>query len=196
MREILFGIFILVSSMSFADEPMRRVAVTFDDLPTVNVADATDPGRRRMTLDLLKTISDRQIPAIGFVNETQLSDGGEIKNERVDLLRLWLAAGLDLGNHSYSHPDLHRVPLGEFKSDVLRGEETTRQLLAEQARQPEFFRHPFLHTGTDLETKRSLEAFLAEHGYRVAPVTIDNSEWIFARAFLLAKRAGDEVLAD
>ena len=34
-----------------------------------------------------------------------------------------------------------------------------------------------------LENKIALEDFLEQHGYEVAPVTIDNSEWIFARAF-------------
>ena len=28
-----------------------------------------------------------------------------------------------------------------------------------------------------------IHAFLAAHGYRVAPVTMDNSDWIFARAY-------------
>jgi hypothetical protein len=32
-----------------------------------------------------------------------------------------------------------------------------------------------------------VESWLADHGYRVAPVTIDNSEWAFARAYASAK---------
>jgi peptidoglycan/xylan/chitin deacetylase (PgdA/CDA1 family) len=160
---LLLFLFSFVSSALTAQEPARKVAVTFDDLPTVNLVDTSDAGRRTMTLSLLKTLADRRIPAIGFVNERQLSENDELVDERADLLRLWLAAVLSLGYHSYSHPDLHKVPLKDFQVDVLRGERVTRELLAEYERQPQFFRHPFLHTGTDLETKRSLENFLAEH---------------------------------
>jgi hypothetical protein len=46
-----------------------------------------------------------------------------------------------------------------------------------------YFRHPFLWTGLSLETKSDLGRFLGEHGYTIAPVTIDNSDWIFARAY-------------
>jgi hypothetical protein len=46
-----------------------------------------------------------------------------------------------------------------------------------------YFRHPFLHAGTTLQTKRAFEQFLAARGYTVAPVTIDNDEWIFAGAY-------------
>ncbi|MEE8524760.1 MAG: polysaccharide deacetylase, partial [Thermoanaerobaculia bacterium] len=37
-------------------------------------------------------------------------------------------------------------------------------------------------------------AFLTERGYRVAPVTVDNSEWIFARAYDEALDRGDKPL--
>ena len=57
-----------------------------------------------------------------------------------------------------------------------------------------FFRHPLLHTGLDLETKLGLERILEEHGYLVAPVTMDNSEWIYARAFDIAYADADESL--
>lgn len=179
-----------------ADDPARRVAVTFDDLPTVSIADATDEGRRRVTENLLESLVNLDIPVTGFVNESKLADdSGEIVDAQVDLLRLWLDAGFDLGNHSYAHPDLHRVSLEVFQADVLRGERVTRRLLAESGKSLRYFRHPFLHTGLSLEVKADFEHFLEEHGYRVAPVSIDNSEWIFARAYVNALQSADEALA-
>ena len=196
VRLILMTAIFLASSISLAQEIARKMAVTIDDLPNVNVAVDTDHGRRRMTLDLLNGLAGRDIPAIGFVNETQLyNQDGQLIDSRVDLLQLWLAAGFDLGNHSFSHPDLHRVPLEEFKADVVRGEIMIRELLAEFGKSPQFFRHPYLHTGTSLETKSDFETFLGAKGYRVAPVSIDNSEWIFARAYVIALRTGDDELA-
>ncbi len=87
---------------------------------------------------------------------------------------------MDLGNHTYSHFDLHRTPLDEFERDTTRGEEVTRSLLAERGKSLRYFRHPFLHTGRSLETKRAFDEFLAARGYTIAPVTHDNGEWIFA----------------
>lgn len=182
--------------VSGAQSTERRMAITIDDLPTVNVVDTSIAGRRTVTMNLLRALTQREIPATGFVNEIQLYEDGTLVDERVELLRLWLSAGMDLGNHAYSHPDLHRVSLDEFKADVMRGETVTRGLLEAVGREPVFFRHPYLHTGIDLATKRAFEEFLAGHGYRVAPVSIDNSEWIFARAYFLARQAGDDTLAD
>ncbi len=187
-------LFLFVSTAGMADE--RIVAVTFDDLPIAAAGSKSESTRRKITLRLLHALTERDIPAIGFVNEVGLLVDDMVSEQRVDLLRLWLAAGLDLGNHSYSHPDLHRVSAQEFSEDVIRGHTITRSLLAERGRAPEYFRHPYLHTGRSLEIKQSIESFLAEHGYKVAPVTIDNSEWIFARAFDLALLDSNFELAD
>ena len=186
------GVLALTSAQA-ADQ--HRVAITFDDLPAVAISRDDARTRRIVTMRLLHALVERDIPAIGFVNEGKFTTDGVVDEEQVNLLRLWLDAGFELGNHSFSHPDLHRIPLDEFQDNVLRGESVTKKLLAERGRKPEFFRHPYLHTGRDLETRDNFEIFLAAHDYRVAPVTIDNSEWIFARAYVLAVNAGDLHLA-
>ena len=78
---------------------------------------------------------------------------------------------------------------------MLDGEVVTRPLLESVGRSPRYFRHPYLHTGTSLATRDALQRFLAEHGYRVAPVTIDNQEWIYARAYDHALYREDAELA-
>jgi peptidoglycan/xylan/chitin deacetylase (PgdA/CDA1 family) len=158
------------------------VAVTFDDLPMTSMRYELET-LRAITAKLIDGIRRSEVPAIGFVNEDKLLTDGKTDPAKVALLRQWPDAGLELGNHTYSHPDLHRVELTEFQQDVLRGERVTRELMRQQGLELRYFRHPFLHTGRSLETKRALEAFLDRHGYRVAPVTHDNSEWIFARAY-------------
>lgn len=168
----------------------RSVAVTFDDLP-LNTLSRDNVAWQEMTTRLLGHIRAYQIPAIGFVNEGKLYPDDRLDSVRVHLLRQWLEAGLELGNHTYSHPDLHHTPLAEFLADLRRGEVVTRPLMREFGRELRYFRHPFLHTGRDLETKTGLEAYLQENGYTVAPVTIDNSEWIYARAYELSLQAKD-----
>jgi peptidoglycan/xylan/chitin deacetylase (PgdA/CDA1 family) len=104
---------------------------------------------------------------------------------------MWLDAGLELGNHTYSHRDLNTTPLEHFEADTLRGEVVTRQLLERKGRRLRYFRHPFLRVGSDLQKRRAFEAFLSRHGYTVAPVTIDNDEFVYAAAYAKALRRGD-----
>ncbi|MDX1440035.1 MAG: hypothetical protein R3284_09045, partial [Rubricoccaceae bacterium] len=56
------------------------------------------------------------------------------------------------------------------------------------------FRHPYLHTGDTAEKKAVLRSFLEERGYTIAPVTIDNDEWLFARAYARALQQGKDNL--
>jgi peptidoglycan/xylan/chitin deacetylase (PgdA/CDA1 family) len=177
-------------------EDGRQIVLTFDDLPAQRAGGLPEKRLARILPDLIATLSAGHLPAIGFVNEIKLEVDGEIEQGRVSLLEQWLDAGLELGNHSYSHPDLHRTELDEYLADILDGERVTRPLVEGRGGELRFFRHPFLHTGTDLATKEAVERFLAEHGYRVAAVTIDNSEWIFARAYDEALDRGDSDLQE
>jgi len=165
-----------------AAQASREIALTFDDLPASRMQ---QPIERidRFTRDLLETLQRHKAPAIGFVNEGKLRSDGRLDDRRVSTLRHWRAAGMELGNHTYGHLDLNTVPLAEIEADVLRGEAVTRELMADTDRPVRFFRHPYLHTGRSLEIRRSFEAFLKEHGYRVAPVSIDNSDYVFAAAY-------------
>lgn len=180
--------------------PQRAVAVTFDDLPaTPSGVVANDVASlKKLTSQLLSAVRAHNIPAMGFVNEGKLFVTGEAPadvDRRTGLLRMWLDAGLELGNHTYSHRDLNTVPLDQFQADVLRGEAVTRQLLKEKGQSLRYFRHPFLHVGSTLTVRRAFAAFLSDHGYRVAPVTIDNDEYVYAAVYARALRRRDTAAA-
>lgn len=161
----------------------RRVAVTFDDLPlTGDAGRSTGEGVLENTRKIVATLKANNVPTIGFVNENKLNTAGQ-REARTQALRAWLDAGMELGNHTYSHKYFYDTPLAAFEQEVIKGEPVTRQLLAEKGKRLRYFRHPFLNTGRTPAVKREFEKFLAGRGYRVAPVTIDNSEWIFAREY-------------
>lgn len=170
----------------------RQVAFTFDDLPQQGQQEAIKP-LKEMTRKLIDQISENKIPAIGFVNESKLYQNDELK-ERTAILQLWLDAGIELGNHTYSHPYFYRTSLADFQENVLQGEKITNNLI--KNRKVKYFRHPFLNTGPDLETKTAFEKFLLEQNYVIAPVTIDNSEWLFANVYRKAKEQNDKKTAD
>ena len=172
----------------------RSIVFTIDDLPTASVLGEDLPRAQRTTNALLEALSRQKIPAIGFVNERKLMTNGALDPAREALLQAWIDGGLELGNHTFGHLDLHRVDLEAFKADVSKGETVTRRLLGQAGRQLTYFRHPFLHTGTSAGIRGELDAFLREHGYVIAPVTIDNYDSIFAAAYdrTLAQRTEAE----
>ncbi len=162
----------------------REVAITIDDLPR-----SGDTRSQRdldtvsaMTEKLLTPFREQHIPVIGFVNAGRPVDFGP--DGLREVLEIWLDAGADLGNHSYSHLSINQVPLDTFTADITRGEPLLRSVLAERGRTLKYFRHPFLYTGSTPEIKAGLQAFLDQHGYRVAPVTLDDADYMFAAVYM------------
>ena len=54
-----------------------------------------------------------------------------------------------------------------------------------------YFRHPYLDTGRDLQTRREAEAFLVMRGYTIAPITMDAWDWNFAAIYDDARKRND-----
>jgi len=176
-----------------AQKPMRFMAVTIDDLPVVSTRKDLK-NRQEITRKLLAHVTKAKVPAIGFVNENKLYAGEKRDEAQIDLLRSWLDSNLELGNHTFSHVNIANVPLEKYKDEILKGEIITKELLQAKGKRPRYFRHPFLWTGLSLKTKSDLGEFLSAHNYTIAPVTIDNSDWIFARAYDNAFDKGDQKL--
>jgi len=174
-------------------KPDRQVAVTIDDLPAGMADRLPAADITAMTTKLLGTLHDQKIPVVGFVNEKKLYKPGEV-DERIKALQMWLDAGFELGNHTFSHASLNQVGLKAWEDDVIQGESVTRMLLAEHKMKLRYFRHPYLDTGRDLLTRRQADAFLVERGYRIAPITLDGWDWMFAGVYEDAKKRNDSTL--
>lgn len=185
-----------------APAPDRSIAITFDDLPWASLdpntplpAHGTVPPRiAAESTRLLQAIRDAGTPAIGFVNSARLLVHGQPQPDRTAMLAAWLDTGLELGNHTATHADLHAVGVQAYEDDILACDRALRPLLAERGLQPRWFRHPYLRTGSTLEAKAGVSVFLAAHGYRIAPVTVTNSDWIWAAAYAKALDGGDAAI--
>jgi peptidoglycan/xylan/chitin deacetylase (PgdA/CDA1 family) len=161
----------------------RRVAITFDDLPWQWAGRLHADVFAARHAKLIEALRASGVTGVGFVNEHELEVGGQVDPARVQMLRDWLDAGWELGNHTYAHVDYHAVGLEAFEENVLKGERQLRPLLAQRGATPKWFRPPFLRVGRTPEERVALEGFLATHGYRLAPVTVNSSEWIWANAY-------------
>jgi len=173
--------------------PRREIAITIDDLPAGNASFMTAADITAMTTKLLGTLRDQKIPVVGFVNERKLYKIGEV-DERIKALSMWLDYGFELGNHTFSHASLNQVGLQAWEEEVIRGETVTSLLLAQHKMKMRYLRHPYLDTGRDLQTRREAEAFLASRGYRIAPVTMDAWDWMYASVYDDARDRGDAAL--
>jgi peptidoglycan/xylan/chitin deacetylase (PgdA/CDA1 family) len=183
-----------LSVAAFGAAPARadEVAITCDDVPVFGYY-APMPEAQRITAGLLDGFKRHHWKVTGFVNEIQLAEWD--RPARIDLLKRWLDAGMDLGNHSYSHLSLTNTPVDAYIADVARGETVTKALLAQRGRQERWYRHPYLETGATLAIRQQFEGWLAAHGYRVAPVSMENSDWKFAEPYDDALKHGDQAAA-
>jgi peptidoglycan/xylan/chitin deacetylase (PgdA/CDA1 family) len=186
MRRLALLLTILIGTLRL-EAATRAVAITFDDLPDINAGFESVSEQEAITARLLAALRRSSVPAIGFVNEDKLADENEQPDpRRVALIERWLDGGFEIGNHTFSHQDLNEVGVDGFEVDVVRGETVIRPMVEKRGMKLRWFRHPYLDTGKALGDRDRVRSFLTDHGYRVAPVTIDNSEWIYELAYLKA----------
>lgn len=192
---IIFNLLLIIAftTLSQAQKTERFIAVTIDDLPVVSTR-ADLKNRQEITRKLLAHVTKAKVPAIGFVNETKLYKGDKRDEAQIDLLRSWLKANLELGNHTFSHLSLNSNSLEKYEAEILKGEIITKELLAEKGKKMRYFRHPYLNTGLSLEVKDDLNQFLKQHDYTIAPVTVDNADYIFSSAYDRAFDQNDKKL--
>jgi peptidoglycan/xylan/chitin deacetylase (PgdA/CDA1 family) len=182
MRAALALLFLIVAQSVTAAATGREVAITIDDLPRGgDRGGPTFVEIRGMTERLLAPLRERKIPVTGFVHpgRTELS-ASDLRR----ILDLWLDAGADLGNHTWSHADLNRVPVAEYEQDILKAGAFLLPVVQAHGKKLEFFRYPMLHVGPTAEVKRAIAEFLASRHYRNAPVTFDDSDYMFAAAYV------------
>ncbi len=170
--------------------PVRAepVAITFDDLPVVN-APTSSPDARAITERLLAGLRRAHVPATGFVNEVKLA--GADRDAGMALLSDWLRAGMDLGNHGYSHLSFTVTPLPAYIADAAAGDAVTKGLLAARGRRERWWRYPYNETGPTAAAKQGFADWLRSARYEVAPVTMETGDYLFAAAYDAALARGD-----
>ena len=172
----------------------KKVCFTMDDMPVVSYGITDTNYQKNLFNKLTQSLRRHNIPAIGFVIGKKLYTADGIDQFQVRLLESWLNSGLDLGNHTYSHPDYNSVTLKEYIWNIEQGEPITKKLLADHGKALKYFRHPYLHVGNTKGKADSLSDYLSARGYTVAPVTIDNDDYLFAVAYKRAQDKNDRSL--
>lgn len=159
----------------------KVISITIDDLP-LNGPRIEIHRLQTMTGKILDGIRKYQIPVVGFVNESLLYIPGET-DARIALLEAWSNAGVELGNHTFSHMGFKDASVKDYQDDFIRGETVTKMVAKKKGQKVRYFRHPFLQMGRTRELEKSFESFIGERGYQIAPVTIDTMDWMFLAAY-------------
>ena len=135
----------------------RLIALTFDDGP-----DATWTPR------ILSVLKQKQAPATFF----QI---GENALEHPEIVRRIVADGHEIGNHSYTHPNMAEVsPLGT----MLELNATQRLIEAYTGRSTRLFRAPYFGDAEPTTDDELQPAMLAQQsGYTIVGLHVDPGDW-------------------
>ncbi|MDE2403302.1 MAG: polysaccharide deacetylase family protein [Sphingomonadales bacterium] len=184
----------LATPAAAAPPPPARgtVALTFDDLPELALVEDQDYADA-LTTALLAGLRRHHYPATGFVVGGKLEE--RVPARQSAILQQWLDAGMELGNHTFSHESPREIGAAAYIADIAHDDAVLRTLLAPRGLKPRWFRHPYLETGTTAAARRAIDTWLRRHGYRVAPVTIVPSDYEFAEPYDAALARHDDVHA-
>lgn len=151
----------------------QQMAITVDDLP----AHGSLPPhvtREEIARQMIRALHRAHVPAVyGFAN-------GQIVQQQPQtgaVLAAWRGAGELLGSHTWSHMNLNQHSPQQFEDDILKNEPLLK--LQMDNHDWHWLRFPYLAEGDTDQKKMGVRVFLAQHGYKIAAVTMsfNDYEW-------------------
>ena len=163
----------------------QQIAFTWDDLPAHGALPA---GETRVDIarKLIAAMSEAHMPPVyGFVNGVQT----EWEPLSTPVLQMWRDAGLQLGNHTWSHPNLNQVSLEDWQLDLLKNEPLLKKYMNDG--DWHWIRYPYVGEGETAEKRAAARKFLSQHGYRVAAVTMNFADYAYNEPYARCVQKND-----
>jgi peptidoglycan/xylan/chitin deacetylase (PgdA/CDA1 family) len=185
-RSIALASTLLLASCAtapIAQSPQLEIAITIDDVP-LQLPLPRGQTPTSVARAILASLKAQHVPAYGFVN----GHWTEERPETTEVLEMWRAADLPLGNHGWSHRHLSEMTPREFEQELVRNE----PLLRTSSKDWHWFRYPFLDEGWKTPKRAAAREILAKHGYKVAQVTMDFGDWMWTAPYARCSDAGDK----
>jgi peptidoglycan/xylan/chitin deacetylase (PgdA/CDA1 family) len=164
----------------------QQVALTFDDLPSHG---NLPPGETRLDVanSILQTLRTNHLPSVyGFINGVRT----ETDPATLEVLKAWRAAGQPLGSHTWSHMGLTDHTSTEFIDDIQKNEPLLQSLMPSE--DWHWFRYPYLLEGDTLDKRHAVRAYLQQHGYKAAQVTMDFEDYLWNDPYARCMAKHDE----
>jgi cellulose synthase/poly-beta-1,6-N-acetylglucosamine synthase-like glycosyltransferase/peptidoglycan/xylan/chitin deacetylase (PgdA/CDA1 family)/spore germination protein YaaH len=137
--------------------PGKRIALTFDDGPD-----------GRWTPTILNILKDHHINATFFVI-------GEKAIDHPELLRQMVREGNELGNHSYTHPDMSKIPEWQIRLEL---NSTQRVVEAYTGRSMRLVRPPYFGDAEPTDEDELVPALIGQRlGYTNVGLHVDSEDW-------------------
>ncbi|GGH51953.1 hypothetical protein GCM10008014_18170 [Paenibacillus silvae] len=134
--------------------PNGYVGLTFDDGPSNN------------TNNILNALKQANLRA------TMFNTGQNAQNNQA-LVRAQVAAGMWIGNHSYTHPDMTKLNASQMASEITRTQQTIQSITGTT---PTLFRPPYGATNA------TLKSVISQNGLREMLWNVDSQDWNGASA--------------
>lgn len=149
----------------------QQLAITFDDLPAHGPLPKGET-RQQVIEKIANALKKAHVPpTYGFVNAAPIDQQPDL----IDVLAAWRHAGNPLGNHTWSHMNLNQHSLEQFEQEIEKDEPVLKLEMAGQ--DWHWFRFPFLAEGDTDQKKMGVRVYLAQHGYRIAGVTMSFADY-------------------
>lgn len=158
---LIFSLCLPVSPLAWESGDVHRGTDFSDQIMRENLCALTfDDGPSNYTADLLDMLNEYGIPATFFML-------GKNVNLRPDLVRRMVAEGHEVGNHSWSHPQLRHLSEAQQLEELGRTSAALRNLGAE----PRFVRPPYgAFNDTTINVARQL-------GMSIVLWSLDSNDW-------------------
>ncbi|GAA4700626.1 delta-lactam-biosynthetic de-N-acetylase [Brevibacillus fulvus] len=114
------------------------------------------------TPQILDTLKSKKVPALFFVT-------GHYVKDQPELLKRMVTEGHEIGNHSWSHPDMTRISNDKIKEELAKVKEAVAQATGQKEM-------PFLRPPRGIFSDRTL-AVSKECGYRNVFWSIAYKDW-------------------
>lgn len=164
----------------------QEVAITFDDLPDHGPLPA-GVTREDVARKILAAFKDAKLPKVyGFINAGKLQD----HPDDIKVLQLWREAGQPLANHTYDHMSLNSNPAEAFEQNIEKNEAILQQLM--DKKDWHWLRYPYLNEGDTLEKRRAVRAYLRDHHYKIAQVSLDFEDYAWNGPYARCSDKKDE----
>lgn len=178
--------FILLFSFSVFSQPLpkekTRIAITIDDLPFSSYRTLTAAEKNFIYDNIIKAFEKNNIKALCFVI------GSAYKPADEPFLKRILAAGHQLGNHTFSHYDYNTVTFEKYSNDILKCDEILKKFNV----QKKYFRFTYLTEGNSKEKVESIYSFFKKNDITPVPVSIFCTDVNFSQAFERAYSKNDK----
>jgi len=166
------------------------VALTFDDLPSAGSLPLGESRTKIATALTTELKTNHLEGTYGFVNAVNMEKDADAQQA----LRIWVDAGMNIGNHTWSHLSLSTNSTEAFEHEIALDEPVLSQYAG--SRDWHWFRYPYLAEGDTLEKRNAVRAYLKEHGYRVAQVSLSFDDYAWNDAYVRCSAKADAAALD